>query len=90
MVLLEEVLIQLRAWQSSANVIEKADNCKETSSISSIFDNPIIVMLRLLFSIECVPLKSSEMRSIIAEIDKCLVSLQNNCPDGCTKYFYFL
>ena len=58
-VVLDDVLSQLRVWQSQKD------------------ENPVIIMLRILFSVETVPLKSSEMRAIISDVEKCLTSLND-------------
>lgn len=81
MVLLDDVLSQLRVWKSQ-NKSNTAVNVKKENILD---ENPIILMLRILFSIESVPLKSVEMRAIISDIDKCLTSLCDASPQDCSR-----
>ena len=60
LVALDDVLGQLRVWESQKD------------------ENPLIIILRILLSIETIPLKSSEMRAIISDVEKCLASLNDS------------
>ena len=88
MVLLDDVLSQLRDWQSQNKINTAFNNDKKENILDK---NPIILMLRILFSIESIPLKSVEMRAIFSDIDKCLTSLYD-APSlqDCSRYIVTL
>jgi len=78
-VVVENILHKLREWQSS---VARNENATSLSTLpdSNFDDYPVLIILRLLCRIESFPMRSAEMKMIIAEVDKAITSIQKIYP----------